>query len=93
MFPCESDILMKQAQYADLLKEAETERFIRAAQLQQSDLWPTTWKVIHWLGNQLVKWGAKLQDYPRSPSPEIISKEALAESNDASCTQMSQSFQ
>jgi hypothetical protein len=76
MFPCESDILMKQAQYTDLLKEAETERFIRAAQLQKPDLWPATRKVIHGLGNHLVKWGTKLQDYPRAPSPEIISKEA-----------------
>jgi hypothetical protein len=76
MFPGESDILMKQAQYADLLKEAETEQFMRAAQLQQPDLWHAARKVIHWLGNQLVKWGTKLPDYPQAPSPEIISKEA-----------------
>jgi hypothetical protein len=76
MFPCESDILMKQAQYADLRKEAETEQFIRAAQLQQPDLWPATRQGIHWLGNHLIKWGTKLQDYPRAPLPEISSKEA-----------------
>jgi len=62
------DLLVRQEQYKDLLREAEQERLIRDAGLWHSDNWRLHRKVADWIGDQMVRWGCKLQSYDTAPS-------------------------
>ena len=57
------DFLVQQEHYKDLLQEAEYERLIRDAGLQQPGNRRLHRKVVNWIGIQMVKWGGKLQSY------------------------------
>ena len=63
------DLLVRQEQYKDLLREAEQERLIRDAGLRHSDNWRLHRKVAEWIGAQMVRWGCKLQRYSATPPP------------------------
>ena len=61
------DLLFRQEQYKDLLREAEQERLIRAAGLRSPVNWRLHRKVAEWIGAQMVRWGCKLQRYGTTP--------------------------
>lgn len=65
----DTDFLVRQEQYKDLLREAEHERLIRAAGLQQPGNWRLHRKVANRIGAQMVSWGCKLQHYGTTPPP------------------------
>jgi hypothetical protein len=56
-------IFLAQEHYKELLREAEHERLIRAAGLRQPGNWKLYRKVADWVGDQMVRWGYKLQGY------------------------------
>jgi hypothetical protein len=62
------DLLFRQEQYKDLLREAERERLIRAAGLRRTGNWKLHRKVSDWVGAQMVRWGYKLRSYGTAPS-------------------------
>ncbi|TEU13715.1 MAG: hypothetical protein E3J21_17900 [Anaerolineales bacterium] len=64
-----TDFLVGQEHYKELLREAERERLIRAAELRQLGNWRLHQKVADWIGAQMVSWGRKLQRYGTAPSP------------------------
>ena len=64
----DTDLLARQEHYKELLREAEHERLIRAAELRQLGNWRLHQKVADWIGEQMVSWGHKLQDYGTAPS-------------------------
>lgn len=66
------DLLVQQEHYKDLLQEAEYERLIRAAGLQQPGNRRLHRKVVNWIGIQMVKWGGKLQSYGAKPLPSCL---------------------
>jgi hypothetical protein len=64
----EPDIVMRQRQYQDLLREAEKERLIQVARSQRPNQWGWFRKVpgriglaILRIGAKMVQWGFKLQ--------------------------------
>ena len=64
--------LVQQEHYKDLLREAEHERLIQAAGLQQPSHWRLHRKVAGWIGAQMVRWGWKLQSYGTTPPPHCL---------------------
>ena len=66
------DLLVQREHYKDLLQEAEYERLIRAAGLQQPGNRRLHRKVADWIGTQMVKWGWKLQSYGTTPPPSCL---------------------
>jgi hypothetical protein len=62
------DLLFRQEQYKDLLREAEQERLIRVAGLRHSGNWKLHRKVADWVGAQMVSWGYRLRSYGTAPS-------------------------
>jgi hypothetical protein len=69
MLPNHGDFLVRQEQYQDLLREAEKERLIQAAELHRSDRWGLPRQTANWLGTYVVKWGLKLQvNRPTAPT-------------------------
>jgi hypothetical protein len=61
MLPNHGDFLVRQEQYQDLLREAEKERLISAAELPRIRKWSLPGQTANWLGTYVVKWGLKLQ--------------------------------
>lgn len=61
MFITDIDLLARHERYKDLVHEAEHERLIHLAELQQPDHSGIHWKFTGWVGDQMVKWGSKLQ--------------------------------
>lgn len=57
-----------QERYKEFLQEAERERLIRAARLQQPGNWKLPRKVADWIGAQMISWGYKLQSYGTASS-------------------------
>lgn len=68
MLPNHRDFLVRQEQYQDLLREAEQERLIQAAELHQVRKWGLPRQTANWLGAYVVKWRLKLQAH-RSTAP------------------------
>lgn len=68
MLPSQGDFLVRQEQYQDLLREAEKERLIQAAELSRNGQWGLLRQTATWLGPYVVKWGLKLQVH-RSTAP------------------------
>ncbi len=54
---------MFRRQQEELTRQAEYEREIRAAKLQQRRNWRLYRSRANWLGTQLVKWGRKLERF------------------------------
>jgi len=67
-----TDLLVQREHYKDLLQEAEYERLIRAAGLQQPGNRRLHRKFASWIGIQLVRWGRKLQSYGTTPPPSCL---------------------
>lgn len=68
MLPGERDIVMRQEQFQDLLREAKHERLIQVASNPQPNRGQWIGQVLHWIGlaivrigAKVVKWGLKLQ--------------------------------
>ena len=61
MLPSFGDFLVRQEQYQDLLREAEKERLIQAAELLPARKWGLPRQMANWLRTYIVKWGLKLQ--------------------------------
>jgi len=78
MLPNHGDFLVRQEQYQDLLREAEKERLIQAAELRRSGKWDLPRQTANWLGTYVVKWGLKLQAN-RSTSPTCCGDCCLVE--------------
>jgi hypothetical protein len=79
MLPNDIDFLTRKERCQDLMREAEQERLIGIAKLQQSKQ-PGSWqRVVHWMGIQLIKLGLKLQDYGITPTKNL---KELAENTD-----------
>jgi hypothetical protein len=57
----DSDFSARQEHYKDLLREAEHNRLIQIARPQQNGNQRMQGKVAGWIGDQMVKWGSKLQ--------------------------------
>lgn len=57
MLPGERDIVMRQEQYQDLLREAEHERLIQVARKPQPNRWQWSGQVLHWIGLAIVRVG------------------------------------
>ncbi|HXV98691.1 MAG TPA: hypothetical protein VEC93_09720 [Anaerolineae bacterium] len=69
MLPGQRDFLVRQEQYQDLLREAEKERLIQAAELGRAGKWGRPRQTAYWLGTYVVKWGLKLQaNRPTAPT-------------------------
>jgi hypothetical protein len=66
----EIDYLVRQEQYQDLMRQAERDWLCEAVRRQNSQP-PLFRQVAGWLGAQMVKWGAALQNYATSPSANI----------------------
>ena len=62
------DLLFRQEQYKDLLREADQERLLRVAGLRHSGNWKLHRKVADWVGAQMVSWGYKLWSYGATSS-------------------------
>ncbi len=54
---------LAQARQEELLREAEHERLLRAARLQQSRQRHFHRRWANWLGVHMVRWGQKLEDF------------------------------
>lgn len=79
MLPNDRDFLARKEYYKELQREAERARLAEMARLQQ----PAT-KKIHrmlrgWIGDQLIRWGLKLQQDKVIPGYKISE---LAENTD-----------
>ena len=57
-----TDIVARQERYADLLREAETERLIRQAMGRGRTHGRFHRRALSWLGHHLVTWGCALQE-------------------------------
>jgi hypothetical protein len=57
------DYLVQKEKFNDLMQEAEQERLLQIAKLQQPDQRGLHRNLAAWIGVQMVKWGAKLQHY------------------------------
>ena len=57
-----TDIVARQERYADLLREAETERLIRQAMGRGQAHGRFHCRALSWLGHHLVTWGCRLQE-------------------------------
>jgi hypothetical protein len=68
MLPNDVDFQARERQQ-DLLREAEREQLAQEAS-SQADNGQTLRQAAGWIGNQMVKWGTKLQDYSSSSSSE-----------------------
>jgi hypothetical protein len=73
MWAYPKDVLVRQEQCKDLLREAERERLIQQIRLSSAD---DDWRyrrfhcrLLTWLGNRLVALGTTLQRRYGSPSP------------------------
>lgn len=64
------DYQVRREQYQDLIREAEQDRLYQVVKQQNSQP-PAHRQVVGWLGAQMVKWGATLQDYSTSPTANI----------------------
>jgi hypothetical protein len=79
MLPNDIDFLARKERCQDLMREAEQERLVEVAKLQQPNqpsLWP---RVVRWIGIQLIKLGLKLQDYSITQTKNL---KELAENTD-----------
>jgi hypothetical protein len=63
MLPNYNDFLVAQERHKDRLHEAERRLLIRDARLLQAGNRRVQRKVAGWIGDQMVNWGYKLQDY------------------------------
>jgi hypothetical protein len=63
----EVEYLMRKEQYQDLIQTVEKDRLIQLAKQQQFGRQSAIHRqIVGWVGVQLVKWGAKLQQYAES---------------------------
>lgn len=62
-----SDLVMRQEQYNDLLREAKQARFIRANGLEQSSGWGLSWNLA-----ELIR-----RKFGKSPAPTRLKRAAL----------------
>jgi hypothetical protein len=60
MFASEIDVLFRQEQYKDLLREAVHKRLIRAARPRPTGSGRLCRKAANWLGTKMVSWGYAL---------------------------------
>lgn len=63
MLPDDLEFMALKEHQQALLREAEQEQLIQLAQLSKAEELKAHRKAAGWLGNQMVKWGSKLQDY------------------------------
>jgi hypothetical protein len=57
------DYLVQKEKFQDLMREAEHERLLQIAKLQQASQRGLHRNLAAWVGIQLVKWGSRLQHY------------------------------
>jgi hypothetical protein len=57
-----TDIVARQERYADLLREAETERLVRQVTGRHRRHGRFRRRALSWLGHHLVTWGCRLQE-------------------------------
>lgn len=75
MLSPEINYLVSQEQHRDRLRGIRQQQLIQIAGHQQAVDWHSYRKAICWLGDQMVKWGAKLQGYgATSPANNMIAK-------------------
>jgi hypothetical protein len=65
----EIDYLMRVTHYQDLIEQAEKERLI--ASFKESNQPAPHRQLAGWMGAQLVKWGAELQQYADSSAAGV----------------------
>jgi hypothetical protein len=63
MVPNDRDYLARKEHYDALRQEAERERLIEMARLQQTSQQQLHRQVVVWMANQLIGWGLKLQHH------------------------------
>jgi hypothetical protein len=64
------DYQVRKEQYQDLIRQAE-EDWLRQEVKRQNSQPSTFQQVAGWLGVQMVRWGAALQDYATAPSANV----------------------
>ncbi len=57
------DYLVQKEKYQDLIREAEQDRLLQIAKLQQAGQRKLHRNLAAWIGIQMVKWGSRLQHY------------------------------
>lgn len=68
-YPNELDYLSNQAHHKKLLHEAEQERLIQTARLDNSGGRKLNLNITNWLGAKLVSWGMNLQQSNPAVAP------------------------
>lgn len=62
MLSPETIYLVKQEQHKDRLQQLQKQQLLQNAGLNSAQ-WNAHKKAVSWLGNRMVKWGAKLEGY------------------------------
>ena len=65
------ELWMQQERYQELLREAQTERFLRQARTASPQYRRLRRRALIWLGRQLVAWGQSLQCRSGVPSTAV----------------------
>ena len=65
------ELWMQQERYQELLREAQTERFLRQARTASPQYRRLRRRALIWLGRRLVAWGQSLQCRSGAPVPAI----------------------
>ena len=63
MLPGDLELIACKDRQEALRREAEREQLVQLAQLARAEDSKVHRKAAGWLGQQMVKWGSKLQDY------------------------------
>ena len=63
------EVWLQQEHYQELLREAETERFLRQVWMASPHYHRLRRRARIWLGQQLLSWGQRLQCQSGTPAP------------------------
>jgi hypothetical protein len=64
------EYLMQKEKYQDLIQAVEQDRWVQVAKLQNAGQRGLHRNLAAWMGDQMIKWGSKLQHYGSvSPAP------------------------
>lgn len=74
MWQSDIDYLVRKERQQDLLREIAHDQLVQVAMQQRRKDQFASQRIIAWLGDQMVKWGVKLQTYNTAlPAKESVS--------------------
>ena len=71
MLSPETTYLVKQEQHTDRIKQLQREQLLQEVGLHNAQ-WEAHKKAAGWLGNRMVKWGAKLESYGTATHSKVM---------------------